>query len=516
MYHHARNLTLDLDILILLLIVLDSPPTVIETAYEIKYIGSRTDGVPVNPAKGSVTGATQPGAWCPQGMGVLLPFTSRVDNVSENCLSLRIARSSGVKRHARLPVAVWLHGGGHALGSASDILYNPDGLVRGAAAARKPLIYVGINYRLGLFGFATSKAMVNTKQTNAGLRDQRAALQWVRDHIEAFGGDSNRGIIYLMTAIGQSVGNSDIGLQLTSFNSSRGMMSGTPKINFNSDPGLVTNNTAAIARQVGCIRDNDGQSLETLECLRSVPAAILTSISVNVSRSAHRPSELVRTGKVVKGIPIVASWVTNDGAWYASPQTSTDEDVLGSFERWVCGLSESMKEKLLQLYPVEEFGHMVRQDYDDEYARNGASKASQVWLYEHNATRFAPVYEAMGVPMWRVTHLSDIPYVFNNPHLEGGADKSLGKLALSETVSKAIIEFVHGGSPAAEGIGVQKWSSASPARHEGQRSSESANRLSIQIFGGSSNSSEVTIGRDEDVERLFDRCDFTNGPQMRE
>lgn len=123
--------------------------------------------VPARPVKGSVIDATRAGAWCPQGTGDILPFTSSVTNISENCLSLRIARPAGTQKDAKLPVAVWIHGGestfcedmnaedpdeetgGHALGSASDMLYEPDGLINLAAADELPLIYVGINYRLG-------------------------------------------------------------------------------------------------------------------------------------------------------------------------------------------------------------------------------------------------------------------------------------------------------------------------------------------------------------------------------
>jgi hypothetical protein len=86
--------------------------------------------------------------------------------------------------------------GGDVLGSASDQLYQPDGLVSQAASNGQPVIYVGINYRLGseslkfklamywqlltiviVFGYATNKALVAMKQANAGLRDQRAAFE---------------------------------------------------------------------------------------------------------------------------------------------------------------------------------------------------------------------------------------------------------------------------------------------------------------------------------------------------
>ena len=68
--------------------------------------------VPYTPPLGTVVDATAAGAWCPQGLGgPPLPFTSPITNVSENCLSLRIARPSGIDSSAKLPVLVYIHGG---------------------------------------------------------------------------------------------------------------------------------------------------------------------------------------------------------------------------------------------------------------------------------------------------------------------------------------------------------------------------------------------------------------------
>ncbi|PWY80821.1 alpha/beta-hydrolase [Aspergillus sclerotioniger CBS 115572] len=558
------------------------PPIVHDTGRDIKYIGSLSNEVehfqnifyaeeptgsrrfappvPVQPPAGTVIDATSPGAWCPQGTGDILPFTSRVSNISENCLSLRIARPTGLKDE-RLPVVVWLHGGGHALGSASEVLYNPEGLVKEAVVAGKPLIYVAINYRLGLFGFATSEAMVENKQTNAGLRDQRAALEWVRDNIEAFGGDPDR-----VTAIGQSVGASDIGLHLTSWSGTKGvpfqqaiMMSGAPGLNFNSDPALVADNTASVAKEVGCVT-KDAQSLETLDCIRRIPFETLTNISVTASRAARppfgegffyptidgdilpgRPTELLRAGKFVKDVPIIASWVTNDGAWYAPPPTSTDEEVLGSFGLWLSKLSPLTKEKLLDLYPVAAFEHMAGEgpispqyyraaqlnrdiwfscpvlDFTWQYVQKGGVDASKVWLYEHNATRYAPVFEMMGVPMWRVAHLSDIPYVMNNGNVGGGADNSPEQMELSQLVSRRVIGFAHDGRPGEE------WPAAFLGGSE-ELPKESPGRVSIQVFGGPvpgpvtvrKDASDATAAEQAVLwEKLFDRCEFINSVQMR-
>lgn len=67
---------------------------------------------PLKPSPGTIIDATASGAWCPQGVGgPPLPWTSAITNVSENCLSLRIARPSKTDHGARLPVLVWMHGG---------------------------------------------------------------------------------------------------------------------------------------------------------------------------------------------------------------------------------------------------------------------------------------------------------------------------------------------------------------------------------------------------------------------
>ncbi|KAI1443637.1 alpha/beta-hydrolase [Annulohypoxylon stygium] len=574
----------------------DNPPVVFDSVREVTYVGSQSDGVehfqdifyaedtsgknrfappvPIKHAKGTVLGATQPGAWCPQGTGDILPFTSRVVNISENCLSLRIVRPQSTASDAKLPVIVWLHGGSHALGSASDVLYQPDGMVKQAAADGQPLIFVGINYRLGFFGFATSKALIDAKHTNAGLRDQRAALEWVRDNIEKFGGDPQR-----VTAIGQSVGASDISLQLTAFEGKQDapfqqavMMSGAAGLNFNSMSDLVANNSATVAQGVGCIKNEDSQSAETLQCLRDASFEVLTNLSVTASRAARppfgeaffyptydgdfitdRPTELMRAGKFSKGVPIITSWVTNEGAWYVPPIASTDEEVLGSFGLWLTGHSESTKAKLLELYPLEDFEGMVRPDYDGsisaqyyraaqlnkdiwftcpvldfawQYVKNGGVEPEKMRLYEFNATRYTPVFEYMGVPFWRVAHLSDIPYVLNHQGLGAGADNSAAQLELSKVVSRSIAKFVTSGIANGSDGGAE-WPSAFGGVTKDDLEKEFPNKVFVKLFGGPYGNTPVSISKDVDEdtpseaeqalrwEKVFERCEFINSEKVR-
>jgi para-nitrobenzyl esterase len=116
----------------------------------------------------------------------------------EDCLYLNVwtaAKSASERR----PVMVWFHGGGFTEGSASIAVYD------GTQFAKRGVVLVGVNYRLGVLGFLTYPALSKESEHgvsgNYGLLDQIAALQWVQKNIAAFGGDPKR-----VTIFGQSAG----------------------------------------------------------------------------------------------------------------------------------------------------------------------------------------------------------------------------------------------------------------------------------------------------------------------
>lgn len=118
--------------------------------------------------------------------------------VSEDCLYLNVwtpAKAAGEK----LPVMVWIHGGGFNSGSASIPIYD------GSALAAKGIVVIGINYRLGVYGFLAHPALTAESSSNAsgnyGLMDQITALKWVKANVASFGGDPSR-----ITIAGQSAG----------------------------------------------------------------------------------------------------------------------------------------------------------------------------------------------------------------------------------------------------------------------------------------------------------------------
>ncbi|HEV7692265.1 MAG TPA: carboxylesterase family protein [Hyphomonadaceae bacterium] len=114
--------------------------------------------------------------------------------ISEDCLKLSIWAP---EKASKAPVIVWLHGGGHANGSSADKY------TTGAGFASDGVILVGVNYRLGAFGYFTNPAL--GKAANFGLMDQIAALQWVKANIAAFGGDPAN-----VTVMGESSGGEDV------------------------------------------------------------------------------------------------------------------------------------------------------------------------------------------------------------------------------------------------------------------------------------------------------------------
>lgn len=119
---------------------------------------------------------------------------------NEDCLYLNVWTPKP-KADAKLPVMVWIHGGGFTIGEGNSPLYD------GSALAKRGAVVVTINYRLGHFGFFAHPAVQTSPDSviNFGLMDQIAALQWVQANIAAFGGDPGNVTIFGESAGAQSV-----------------------------------------------------------------------------------------------------------------------------------------------------------------------------------------------------------------------------------------------------------------------------------------------------------------------
>ena len=129
------------------------------------------------------------------------PELPNLPGQSEDCLFLNVWTPNWKPDNALLPVMVWIHGGSNKFGWGSQAIYN------GAALARKEVVVVTINYRLGILGFMAHPELSAENETsgNYGLLDQVAALDWVQENIEEFGGDPA-----CVTIFGQSAGSLDV------------------------------------------------------------------------------------------------------------------------------------------------------------------------------------------------------------------------------------------------------------------------------------------------------------------
>ncbi|GLB02197.1 hypothetical protein AtubIFM57258_003539 [Aspergillus tubingensis] len=129
-----------------------------------------------------------------------------------DCLNLNIAVPAGTSAHSKLPVFVFIHGGGLMIGANSWPQFDYERFVKLSIDSGLPIVAVSINYRLGPFGFLTSDELRNAGyKANNGLRDQRVALEWVRRHIADFGGD-----IENITVAGMSAGAASVTFHLDS------------------------------------------------------------------------------------------------------------------------------------------------------------------------------------------------------------------------------------------------------------------------------------------------------------
>lgn len=122
------------------------------------------------------------------------------------CLNLNITVPAGTTAASKLPVFLFIHGGGLVLGANSWPQFDYARFVRLSVEKNFPIVAVSMNYRLGAFGFLTSNELRRAGyNANNGLRDQKVAMRWVQKHIADFGGDPDNVTLAGMSAGGACV-----------------------------------------------------------------------------------------------------------------------------------------------------------------------------------------------------------------------------------------------------------------------------------------------------------------------
>ncbi|KAJ6454195.1 alpha/beta-hydrolase [Mycena sanguinolenta] len=258
-------------------------------------------------------------------------------STSEDCLLGNVFMPIGTQPTSKLPVLVYFHGGGFEAGSA--ITAPPDKLIQGAA---KPFIFVTFQYRLGQFGFLSGKQVAEDGVLNAGLWDQRAALDWVQRYIHSFGGDPSQ-----VTIWGQSAGAGSVVYHLIAEGAQdkhlfHRAMADSPPILFtpDNDDVSVQDLFEQFAGFAGC-----GGAADVMSCLRAASTQSLAS-GASLTRAnltsalfpfgpitdgtflTERPVEAFKNGNFIR-VPILFGSNTNEGSrWSAelpNPAANTSE-----------------------------------------------------------------------------------------------------------------------------------------------------------------------------------------------
>ncbi|WVF69597.1 hypothetical protein IAT40_004375 [Kwoniella sp. CBS 6097] len=253
---------------------------------------------------------------------------------SEDCLYLNVFTPHRSKRaqHKLLPVVVYVHGGSFIQGTAS--IYNGSWLVQHSQKMEESIIYVAINFRLGIFGWGYGCGFAENGAANLGLRDTRQALKWVQQNIRAFGGHPSK-----VTVLGGSSGSVGISLlyldsTIDTFRSAI-MSSGSQS----TAPTGATATTWEDSYQyllniTSCISPE--QTENSFECLRILPpgdllaaqsalqadprwaASFIFAPSIDGDLIPASPRSLLEAGRYAR-IPFIAGNVKDEGTEFIPP-----------------------------------------------------------------------------------------------------------------------------------------------------------------------------------------------------
>ena len=211
--------------------------------------------------------ASTVGASCPQKRGLALEGGGDPGVIDEDCLYLNVF-TPRAEAGAKLPVMVWIHGGALIFGSGGLPLYD------GSALARRGAVVVTLNYRLGPLGLFTHPTLEQERPggpVNFGLLDQITALQWVRQNIEAFGGDATK-----VTVFGQSAGAQSV-LALMASPLAAGLFQGAIAESPYAFPGHTRAKAAATGAAIADAVGLPGASA-SMDALRRIPAERLSAL----------------------------------------------------------------------------------------------------------------------------------------------------------------------------------------------------------------------------------------------
>lgn len=405
--------------------------------------------------------ATEFGARCMQGR-IFADMVFRDSGPSEDCLSLNVWTPAS-SADAHMPVMVWIYGGGFQAGGSSEPRQD------GEKLARKGVVVVSFNYRLGIFGFFSHPELTKESPQHAsgnyGLLDQQAALQWVRKNIAAFGGNPDN-----VTIFGESAGSMSVSAQMAS-PLSQGLFQHA--IGESGAVFMLTPRPTSLqeTEQIGA-KFGESIAAPTLQALRAKPADELLQTLLQSKDGAFRfwpnvdgyffpedPSLIYAQGKQAH-VSLLAGW-------------NADEQPYGAFfgkeaptkENYAAKVRSEYKDNasaIMKLYPGNT-EQQIKSSARDLASAQFIAYSTWKWLEMQLTTGDSTVYryhfeQAPPQPAGESTHgayhSADIEYVFetldwkNLPWAD--ADRKL-----SDMISSYWTNFAKTGNP--NGPGLPEW-----------------------------------------------------------
>ena len=328
---------------------------------------------------------------------------------AEDCLYVNVWRPAKAKQSARLPVIVWIYGGGFVNGGSSPPTY------AGAALAQQGVVLVSFNYRLGRFGFFAHPQLTQRADGEAlgnyGYMDQLAALRWVKRNVAAFGGDASN-----VTIVGESAGGMSVNALLTS-PLAQGLFAKAVVLSggdgTSADPGLADVEQVGVnfARAKGIAADDP----HALEKLRALPADQVVDGMNLANRAPQDPSTYF--GPFADGKVAVDA-----GAAFAAGRFARVPVMIGATSADIGGKTGFMVAGARSL------------------ARRLAAQGVPVYAY-----RFSYVADSIGQP--GAQHASDIPYFFSTVDVKYGAAATKKDVAMGRAMSAYLVNFAKKGDP---------------------------------------------------------------------
>ena len=383
--------------------------------------------------------------------------------VSEDCLFLNVW-SGAQNASERRPVMVWIHGGGFQFGTSGDPRWEGNNL------AKKGVVVVSMNYRLGVFGHL-ARADLNAESGGKssgmyGLQDHLAALQWVKNNIASFGGDPNN-----ITLMGESAGAHAVGMLSASplaagtFHKAIGESGAFWESEFGPLPSRAASEQKGLALGAALGAGN-------LTAMRAIPALQLAQTTNAAAAPFPTPFGPNLDGYVLteepavrffagrqNDVPLLVGQNVAEGTIFAVPGRALPNTAVGLTAKASAVFGTSNMPAFAALYPsasdaqaapssVQLLGDLIigLQTWTWGTTQKLTGKSPVYSYYFKQASAYTPL----------AIHVSEVPYVFQNlvpkgttaaPVLAGAQDQ-----ALSDTMSSYWTNFAKTGNPNQTGL----------------------------------------------------------------